>query len=289
MGYRTELPKISRFVFGTSNTNDRTNPEHLKVVRMAMDAGVWFHTSTEYGKDGAVLAILKEAFQEKPSNVPPVIAKVVSSSAEVFRATVEKILTELGIERIDMAQVLSGPAAAKFAPDQPMYETMCALQQEGKVGCYTYEIFWRFSPNALDVVEQDLFDSYIFYYNVTNREMTNELYDRLMRSKRPLLSLRTMGGGPYSYRGTPHPEAARVAMEELFEQSGCADRVTFRYRFPLSVPGVVTTIGGPTKCDHLQAILDADRNFEPLPPQIVARIQELHRAWFADAGMEERR
>ena len=55
--YRRPLPNISRYTLGTANLSDPTNPEHLRVARRAMDAGIWFHTAAEYG-DGRMFSTL---------------------------------------------------------------------------------------------------------------------------------------------------------------------------------------------------------------------------------------
>ena len=42
------LPKFTKYTFGTGNINDKTNSNHIKIARGAMDAGIWFHSSLGY-------------------------------------------------------------------------------------------------------------------------------------------------------------------------------------------------------------------------------------------------
>ena len=284
MSYRSILPNISRYTFGTGNVHDTANAEHGKVVRAAMDAGVWFHTSAEYG-NGGTFEVLKAAFQEAPSQRPKCIFKVDGQGAEKLRAVVEKSLAGTGLDRIDIAQVCGNPSPDSLQPGAPLRDTMLELQESGIVGSYVLENFYGFSPNSLISLDQDLFDGYIYYFNVINREVSNPLYDALQAKAAPQLALRSLGGALNSFGGTNDKEAMQRELEALYTQSGAPSRLDFRYRFPLSNPNVRTTIGATSKLAHLEELLQADQNFEPLPPAIVAKIEALQSKWFAVKGL----
>jgi len=285
MTYRNRLPQLSTFTFGTAEIRDPANPEHLKVARAAMDAGVWFHSAREYGN---VYEVLKIAFKEDPKHVPPCIIKIHGGDAEKMRDAVETTLRDTRLPCIAVGQVCGQPDPVKdLRPGCRLYDTMGALQEEGKVGAYVLELWRPETPTRMELVKQDLFDAYIFYYNVVDREVPNALFDLLEGRRSKILSLRTLGGGDakYGYTGVRDEKlvaAMRTALEDLYQRSGCSSRIEFRMRFPMSVPNVITTIGATAKMNHLKAFLECHRNFRPLAPEIVAEVRRLHRIWFAE-------
>jgi len=284
MSFRNGLPQISRYTFGTGNVNDKSNTEHMRVTRAAMEAGVWFHSSDAYG-GGGTFEVLKAAFKEAPSQRPFCIFKVDGQGPDKLRAIVEKSIDGTGVERADVAQVCGNPSPETLLPGSPLHATMVELQEKGLVGSYVLENFYGFSPNTIKALDRDLFDGYIYYYNVINREVSNELFDKLQEKNAPQLALRSIGGKLDSFGWTDDREEMERELEAIYADSGAPSRLDFRYRFPLSNPNVRTSIGATTKLDHLKELLEADRNFAPLPAEIVARIEALQRKWFAVKGL----
>jgi len=131
----------------------------LPQVHAAMDAGVWFHTSSDYS-EGRVFKVLRRAFDEARSQTPPCIVKIYCPTADKTRAHVEDILQKLAIEKIGIAQLCCGADfAADFAEDGPRWRAFKELQDQGKIGNYVAEIFHPASRNALQVAEADLMDA----------------------------------------------------------------------------------------------------------------------------------
>jgi aryl-alcohol dehydrogenase-like predicted oxidoreductase len=268
---------------------ENTMANDVKVARTAMDAGVWFHTSQEYGGGGA-FAVLRHAFDEDRARVPKIIFKIRCDNATILRFDVEDALRRLGLERVDVAQLCRGrhdhrKVVDDFLEHGPMWETCQALLAEGKVGTYVMEVFASFSPDALKAVENDLFPGYIFYYSPLEREMSNALYDAVAEKRPPLLSLRTLCGGNLNPRriaelsvDTDHPDIARfAALVPIYEKSGCKSWPEFSFRFLFSIPNMRTTIAGTNKLPHLQELLDAARDIRPLEAGLVEEIKALHR------------
>jgi len=284
MSFRNQLPELTRFTFGTGKVDQPNDSQHRGVVRDAMDAGVWFHSSHVYG-DGRVFQTLKAAFAERRSQIPKCIFKVDGMGADLLTETVQASITGTGVERVDIAQVCGNPIISTLMPGSKLHDTMCDLKDRGLVGSYVLEIFYSFSPNALEILKSDLFDGYIFYYNVVNREVSNELFDLLHQRKVNILSLRTVGGAVTSYWGPDETHNAKSALEDIYRRSSCASELEFRARHVLSDPLVRTTIGATRNPDHLQALIDTCDQAKPLDPAIVNEINALHRKWFALKGI----
>ncbi len=277
------LHHLRGLIFGTGRLKDPEDADHLAVAREAAAAGLWFHTAEEYGK-GAVFATLKNAFGDRPAARPRLIAKVGGKSADLLRRTVDSTLRGLGIERLDIAQVCGGPEAETARPGGELYDTMKLLREQGKVDAYLLDIFHNGSTKAIPGVREQLYDGVIFYWNVVNREVDNDLYDLIQSTGTPIVSRRGLGGGPEAFVGPPSPEQARALLDDLYAQSGCSDRMTFRMRFALNLPGCLGTIAATQSPKHLQRLLCDAELAEALPVEIHNAIHAAQRNWFADKG-----
>jgi hypothetical protein len=71
----TRLSDVSKFTYGTSRLGDESLSfaERVKIVRAAMEADVWFHTSHTYGD---TFRVLRAAFDEERAHVPPAIDRL---------------------------------------------------------------------------------------------------------------------------------------------------------------------------------------------------------------------
>lgn len=278
--FRGSLPSLTRLTLGTGGITDPSNPDHLEVARRGMEAGVWFHVAN-YG--GGVYDVLRRAFREDPQHVPHCIFKLDGLGPDLFRASLAEALARTGIGRIAIGQVCGNPIGADLAP---LAEALVEAKEKGLVGSYIMDVVWGYSPKVIKAIAADLFDGYIFYYNVVERQVSNELTDRMERQQVSTLAMRTFGGrdgGNYLTLPATHP--VRVALEPLYQQSGCASGVKFCVRFPLSLPQVRTSIGSTGNPRHLEDFLKAGQSFKPLAPEVVAGIKSLHRQWDASRGV----
>ena len=135
---------------------------------------------------------------------------------------------------------------------------------------------------ARPALEQGLFDGVIFYSNLLQQDMADDLYDGLVsKGKLPVLALRTVAGGLVAKDGST-PEEAKVAgklerLRALAREHGCADLVELSVRFALSQPWMLTTIGGTRNAKHLRRFLDLAASGKPLPAAAVRAIEALRR------------
>ena len=272
--FRGNLPQLTPVTMGTGGITDPNNPDHARVARLGMEAGIWFHVA-DYG--GGVYNVLERAFREGPRHIPRCIFKVDGTGPEQFRASVEDALRRTGVERIDIAQVCGNPVGPDLAP---LAEALREAKEKGLVGSYIMDVIWPYSPKVIQAIEADLFDGYVFYYSPVDRELSEEANDLMISRDVSALAMRTFGGrdgGNYLTAAATHP--TRVALEPVYRRSGCSSRVEFCVRFPLSLPHVRTTIGSTGNPQHLQEFLEAGRCFKPLPGDVIDDIRALHRQW----------
>ncbi|MHB9022659.1 MAG: aldo-keto reductase family protein [Armatimonadota bacterium] len=268
------LPAMTRLTMGTGGVTDPSNPEHVAVARMAMDAGVWFHVA-DYG--GGVYATLKQAFTEDPAHNPPCIFKLDGMGPDLFRASLEDALRRTGKERIEIGQVCGNPVDDTLAP---LADALYEAREAGLIGCYIMDVIRPYSPKVMEAVEKGLFAGYIFYLNVMERQLSNAANALLEARLTPVLAMRTFGGrdgGNYLF-GDPE-EPRRKALESIYQRSGSKTKVDFCVRFPLSLPYTRTTIGSTGNREHLRTFLAAGDSFQPLAPEIVTELLKLLRTW----------
>jgi aryl-alcohol dehydrogenase-like predicted oxidoreductase len=288
MNIRGKLPELPPYTFGTMSLGQGQYDlaADVKVARAAMDAGIWFHTSTDYQD---TYRVLRHAFDEDRAHVPQLIVKMDAKVPEMTRSVIETTLAKLKVERVDIAQMCWNeiPDIAEVHRAQgPRWQAFHELKQQGKVGSFVLEIWPNAGScqNGVQALLNDLVDGYIFYYNLIERFVDNALFDLIEQRRAKILALRTLGGGgTVAAAGvTPSPEQRkRQELEPLFARSGCKDWLEFSVRFVLSDANVVTAISGTRRLEHLRALLDATRVRKPLDPVLVREMKLLQRKWSA--------
>ena len=258
------LQKLSRLTVGTGGVGKIGDPEQLNVIRRVMDAGdIWMHCAN-YG-EGA-FQNLKAAFGERPKQVPRTIFKVDGITVEGFRTTLRDFLAQTGLERMDIAQVCGFPLSQE--PDAVL-AAMAEARRQGTVDAYIMDLMPAYCAKIPDYLRRQLFDGYIFYYNVFECHANDAVLSLFEQQRTPVLAMRVFAGGELFQGGSPQHEK----LNALFLQSGCRDQVEFCLRFSLSVPASVTAIAGTSKVAHLERLIEAARAFRPLDPAIVSQIR----------------
>jgi aryl-alcohol dehydrogenase-like predicted oxidoreductase len=290
------LADLSPYIYGTGRLGDEKIPfdDRVRVARLAMDAGIWFHTSHTYG---STLSVLRAAFDQDRAKVPPLIVKIGWSTIPELRDIVRQNLEPLAIDSLALGQLcLSGELADSYANGGDCYAEFARLKQAGLVSRFVLEVFPWTSQVALKALRggypQGIVDGYILYFNPLQRFASNELWDELKSRGEPIIALRTVAGGPvHRLRDVPGagPEfiqrrAAEVA--PIFERSGLQNWTEFCMRFAHSFPQVRATIGATSRPENLREYLAAAQNIQPLPADIVSEIVKLQVRWSDEVDMK---
>lgn len=285
------LSDLSRFIYGTTRLGDGALPfdERVRVARAAMDHGVWFHTSHQYGD---ALSVLRAAFDQDRSRVPRLIFKIGWNSVAEVRATVDELTRALGIDHMDIGQLcLNGELAEDFARGGASVQQLDDLRREGRVGRYVLQVFPWTSRVALAALRggfaRGLIDGYIFYLNPLQRFASNPLWDLLRETQSPIIAMRTVAGGNvHELRDVPGAawkDYLRVRAGEvapLFERSRLESWPEFCLRFVHGLPGVCASVGSTARPDRLaELVKTASGALDPLEADISAELEKLQRRW----------
>ena len=102
------MTSLSPFTFGSMSLgrNPADITADLAVARRAIESGVWFHSSPTYNQ-GFTFMVLRLAFDEDRSRVPRMVIKVRDATASLMRFEVEDSCRRLGLDAIDVAQLVS--------------------------------------------------------------------------------------------------------------------------------------------------------------------------------------
>jgi aryl-alcohol dehydrogenase-like predicted oxidoreductase len=286
----TLLTDLSPYVYGTTRLGDGKIPfeSRVQVARKAMNAGVWFHTSHTYGN---ALEVLAAAFDQDRARTPRLIYKIGWNSIAEIRQVIRQNLDPLGLESMDLGQLcLGGPLAEEFASGGDCYREFERLKEEGLVRRFVMEVFPWTSGMSLRALQggypQGIVDGFIFYLNPLQRFALNDLWDMLVSRNEPIIAMRTVAGGPvHKLRDVPgfawkeylQKRAAEVA--PIFERSGVQNWTEFCVRFAHSIPQVRATVGSTSRQENLEQFLNAAKDVQPLPEEIVSDLTRLHNRW----------
>lgn len=292
MSVPSSIPSLSKYIYGTTRLGDAKIPptERVKIARVAMNAGVWFHTSRQY--DDA-LEVLGRAFSEDRTHVPRLLFKIGHNDLAELRASIRANLAPLGVDHVDVGQLcLGGEYAEQFRAGGKCYEDFRRLKDEGLVRNFVMEVFPWTSETPLAGLRgghtEGIIDAFIFYLNPLQRFAANPLWDLLLERNVPVIAMRTVCGAPVRVlrdvpgaAWVPYLQERAVAVAPIFERSGLTDWTEFCVRFAFSFPNVQATVGSASKREHLEAFLRYTRaeRIEPLPADIVAELVALQRRW----------
>jgi hypothetical protein len=290
MDNKKESEHISPYIYGTTRLGDERIPfdERVNVAYAAMQSGVWFHTSRQYNN---ALEVLSVAFDKDRTRVPKLIAKIGGNNLQAFKLDIINNLKPIFVRNLDVGQLcLLGDLEKDFAAGGDSIIELEKIQKAGLVNRYVLEVFPWTSQTAIQAIKtglaSGLIDAFILYLNPLQRFASNELWDLLMEQKLPIISLRTVAGGPvHNLRDIPgaawkeyiQKRAAEVA--PVFERSGIKSWTEFCVRYAFSIPNVISTVGATGKIGNLEEFLAAKNNIQPLPQDIVNEIFALQYRW----------
>lgn len=284
------LDGITPYIYGTTRLGDEKIPrqERLKIAHAAMQAGVWFHTSRMYGE---ALEVLGEAFAEEPTKVPKLIIKIGWENVNQLRGVIQENLGPLGLGGMQLGQLcLGGQLAEDFANGGNCYRVFQDLKSEGLVQGYVVEAFpWTSEPSIRALrggYTEGIIDGFIFYLNPLQRFASNRLWNEIIARDQPIISMRTVSGGPvHKLRDVPgfawkdYLQKRAVEIAPIFEKSGLKSWTEFCLRFAHSFPQVIATVGSTSKMENLNEFLAAKDHLEPLPENIIREIDRIQTRW----------
>jgi aryl-alcohol dehydrogenase-like predicted oxidoreductase len=290
------LADLPPYIYGTTRLggDDVPREQQVAIARAAMDAGLWLHTSRQYGH---ALELLGELFAERPGALPAVIVKIGGGNADDVRATIRENIQPLGIDTVTIGQLspVDGLGEALAAGADVIGELQ-RIKDDGLVGRFVLEIFPWTSAAPLAALRagrlEGLVDGYIFYLNPLQRFASNELWDELLDRDKSIIAMRTVAGAPvHTLRDVPgaawqpylQERAALVA--PIFERSGSEEWAEFCLRFAHSSPQVVSTVGSTSRQENLDTLIEQSRKLEPLPRDILDELYALQRRWSADVDV----
>ena len=282
---------LSRYIYGTTRLGDESIlfEDRLAIVREAVNAGLWIHTSHQYGD---ALRVLKTLFEEDPTKIPPAIFKLGYSSPEEVRGQINHQLEAVGTSSMAIGQIFpSGQLAEDLCTGGPAIGGLQAIKEEGLVGRFEMEVWPWSSDIALRTIQggraDQLIEAYTFYFNPLQRFVTNDVWDLLVERNVPIVAMRTVGGGNVhrilANENAPAYLRARAAqIAPIFTASGIDSWTEFAARFVLGFPQVRATVGATSRSENLREFINATANPEPLDPEIIQEILQLQRQWSVD-------
>jgi aryl-alcohol dehydrogenase-like predicted oxidoreductase len=272
------MKPLSLFTFGSMSLGRKPEDvtQDLVVARRARDAGVWFHSSPTYN-NGFTFMVLRQLFDESRSTVPNMVIKVRDGSVSLMRFEVEDSCRRLGLDTINVAQLVSMDPKPGNLVDQlrgnggPLADELASLRSRGLIDQAVIFLTPENSDAAVEAMKSGLIDGLILYWNACQRDCSDTAWAAIREKKISTLALRTLGGGP----SDKHSAAKADTLAELIKASGCRNPTDFNLRLAASEPVIKTTIGGTASLAHLEDYLNVANSATPLPADVLAKVERL--------------
>jgi aryl-alcohol dehydrogenase-like predicted oxidoreductase len=272
------MTPLTPYTFGTMSLgrNPTDVGNDLIVARRAMEAGVWFHSSPTYN-NGFTFMVLRQAFDENRAQVPRMILKVRDATVSLMRFEVEDSCRRLGLDVIDIAQLVSMDSRPGNLIDQLrgggglIADELASLRARGLIHQAVIFLTPENSDAAVEATRSDLIDGVTLYWNACQRDCSPTAWAAIRGQGIDTLALRTLGGGP-----TDQASAAKAGeLAALINAAGCRDATEFNLRLAASEPAIRTTIGGTSSLANLESYLKAAGNAAPLSADLLLRVEQL--------------
>lgn len=281
---------VSPYIYGTTRLGDESVSleQRISVTHAAMESGVWFHASDQYG---SALSVLADAFGEAPGKIPKMIFKVEAETIGQMRAVIQRNLEPLGVAHMDIGQLcLRDRNAEDFLPGSAGYEYFSKIRKEGLVKRYVMEVFPWTSPVALEALNKgctdDLIEGFIFYFNPLQRFATNELWEKIQELNIPIIAMRTVcGNNVLNLRDVPgaawanYIQQRAVEVAPLFQQSGISSWAEFCTRYIYGFDLVQATVGATSQEKNLAELVQLSEAAGTFPQEINEELKALQTRW----------
>jgi aryl-alcohol dehydrogenase-like predicted oxidoreductase len=258
-----------------------------KVLNAVLDGGITLiDTSPDYGGSeeliGRYLGHRRDEFflaskcgcpLDLPATSPPPYPHDYRPAN--VRAGVERSLTRLGTDRLDLVQVHMSPSNATLA-ENDVIETLFALQQEGKTRFIGMS---GILPHLPEHIALGVFDVFQIPYSALQREHEDLITQAAQEGAGTLIRGGAARGAPAedkNWQADPIGLAAgegqrrwqSASLDGLIAEAGLT-KIEFTLRFTLSHPALTSTIVGTSSLEHLAANL-AIAEKGPLPGDVYA-------------------
>jgi len=214
--------------------------------------------------------VLRQAFDEDRSRVPRMVLKVRDATVPLMRFEVEDSCRRLGLDAIDVAQLVSmdpnpGNLVDQLRGGGPLADELASLRARGLIRQAVLFLTPQNSDAAVEAMKSGLIEGMILYWNACQRDCSDTSWTAIQEKNIPALALRTLGGGPSDEQS--RSKSARLG--KLIEAAGCRNATEFNLRLAASEPAIRTTIGGTASLEHLEDYLSSSINATPLPAEIL--------------------
>jgi hypothetical protein len=107
----TLLADLPPYIYGTTRLGDNqiAFDDRVRMAYVAMDAGIWFHTSHTYGN---ALEVLRAAFDQNRAKVPKLIVKIIGGTVDELWDVIRRNTAPLGVDHIELGQFCLGEELA---------------------------------------------------------------------------------------------------------------------------------------------------------------------------------
>lgn len=171
-----------KFIFGTDKG---INP---KIFEYILENNIIVHTSFDYKG----YEYIKKLEQSKINKIH-YIFKFKFSCFDEFKKLYEKYKKDLNLKFIYAIQISRNPILSKQEQNL-IFNFIEGEKKKKNLKKLYYEVYWQYSNDIIELLDNNLVDGYVFCYNPIEREVNNELFLKIVNTPKEIIALRTFSG-----------------------------------------------------------------------------------------------
>jgi len=245
------------------------NPADLEasaeLVHYAHGKGINYFDTAPYYCDDRSEAIFGRAIRTLPRDSFYISTKCGEASADAMRASLERSLQRLGVDSIDFFHVwcLLRPDQLQERIDGGAVGAAQRAKEEGLIKHLVVSAHLN-GDDIAGVLDAGLFEGMTIGYNAINFPFRAKALDAALRHNIGVVTMNPLGGGVIPRN------AARL---DFLRGPHDRDVVEAAIRFNVSQPAITAALVGFANRQEVDAAVAAVENFQPYPPEHIARVK----------------
>ena len=169
----------NKLIYGTAGKID------FKLLSSVCEKNLIFHTSYDYEGYNALKDFL---FNKKKSKI---IFKVKYKNLDDLKNLIEKYKNDFNLNNIYAIQISRNP---NFFNDIVVLKFLEEQKKNNLISKIYFELYWDYSKQIKNKIENFIIDGYVFCYNLIEREVSNSVLKEIKLNNKEVISLRSFSG-----------------------------------------------------------------------------------------------
>ncbi len=177
------------FCIGTGGLKSNYEQEYEKIFFYSIQKNIPIHTSLDYPY---IESYFNQAYKENIGK-PLVIVKIFINRNPIKKIInipkqIQKILDKLKIDKVHALQICNNPSY-KFYNNKLIDLIFKNLKKKQVVENLYFDTHYDYNENLLNYINNEIYNGYISTYNLFNRGISNELYNKIILNNKNIIAI----------------------------------------------------------------------------------------------------